>query len=370
MFGGPAGPTRLLTGELGAQGSWLLPLALAGGLAALLVVGLRRRSPRLGSLLLFGGWFATVLVVFSFATGIFHPYYISELAPATAALTGIGVVALVREVRSGTWRAWLAPAGLVASAVLQAVILHAFPRELPGWAPALLALTIAASVAIGAGILLARVRPAVPAVASGALALGVATLLVAPAAWTASALGQSPTGGVMPQAGPTTSAAGPGPAAGAVGAMRGGELRDSSKLLAYVDSHAGNDRYVLATTNSMTSAPLIIESGDRVISTGGFTGADPILTQSSLAELVRRGEVRYFLVQRGGGGGFPGPGGRSDALARVPQACTAVPAQEWGGAAAPRLPADVERRFGQDRPGAGALQLYDCQGRAAQLAAR
>ena len=38
----------------------------------------------------------TAAVAFSFAKGIFHPYYVSELAPFVAALVGAGVARFTR----------------------------------------------------------------------------------------------------------------------------------------------------------------------------------------------------------------------------------------------------------------------------------
>ena len=85
-FGGAAGPWRMFNEQVGGQIAWLLPLAaisLAGGL------WLTRRAERVdrarAGWVLFGLWAAVDLVVFSEARGIFHPYYVSELAPAVAA---------------------------------------------------------------------------------------------------------------------------------------------------------------------------------------------------------------------------------------------------------------------------------------------
>ena len=43
-----------------------------------------------------GGALLTVGVVFSFASGIFHPYYVSMVAPWAAALIGAGVGEMLR----------------------------------------------------------------------------------------------------------------------------------------------------------------------------------------------------------------------------------------------------------------------------------
>jgi 4-amino-4-deoxy-L-arabinose transferase-like glycosyltransferase len=95
MFGGDTGPLRLLNSALGSQGGWLLGLAIGGGLVVLLASRLRRSDARTGWLIAMGGAFATTAVAFSFASGIFHPYYVSALTPFTASLVGAGVVTMI-----------------------------------------------------------------------------------------------------------------------------------------------------------------------------------------------------------------------------------------------------------------------------------
>ncbi|HEY0950591.1 glycosyltransferase family 39 protein, partial [Nocardioides sp.] len=88
---GSTGLTRLFDGEIGGQIAWLLPSALL-----LLVAGLwlTRRAARTdltrAALVLWGGWLLVTGLTFSFMAGIFHAYYTVALAPAIAALVGIG----------------------------------------------------------------------------------------------------------------------------------------------------------------------------------------------------------------------------------------------------------------------------------------
>ena len=121
MFGaGFAGPLRLFTAATGRAVELALP---AGPVRAA-----GRRARRCGAscrwsragqaLLLWGGWLATYGVVFSMAQGIFHPYYLIMLAPAAAALVGIGVAALWAAYRQGGWQAWLLPLALLVTAHL------------------------------------------------------------------------------------------------------------------------------------------------------------------------------------------------------------------------------------------------------------
>jgi len=109
--------------------------------------------------------------------------------------------------------------------------------------------------------------------------------------------------------------------AGANNAYRGGNfLEDGAaldpQLLSFLESHRGNARYLVATPNAMTAAPIVIATGQPVMALGGFSGSDPILTTSDLEHLVANGTVRYFLMGGRGGfggfGGFPGGGGSTD----------------------------------------------------------
>ncbi|MCW3023688.1 MAG: glycosyltransferase family 39 protein, partial [Conexibacter sp.] len=86
VFGGDTGLTRLVGSSLGGQAGWLVGMALAGGLALVVLTRLRRSDPRSGWLVAAVGAFLTTAVVFSFAKGIFHPYYVSMLAPFVAVL--------------------------------------------------------------------------------------------------------------------------------------------------------------------------------------------------------------------------------------------------------------------------------------------
>ena len=92
VFGGDTGVFRLLNSALGGQAGWLLGFALVAGLALVVSSRLRRKDPVTGWVLAVGGSALTAAVAFSTASGIFHPYYVSELAPFVAALVGAGVV--------------------------------------------------------------------------------------------------------------------------------------------------------------------------------------------------------------------------------------------------------------------------------------
>ena len=91
-----------------AQAGWLLGVALVVAVGLVVMTRLRRADARTGWLIAVGGAFAVTLVAFSRAQGIFHPYYVSLLAPFTAALVGAGVgeIAARRASRASPRRRW------------------------------------------------------------------------------------------------------------------------------------------------------------------------------------------------------------------------------------------------------------------------
>jgi len=98
-------------------------------------------------------------------------------------------------------------------------------------------------------------------------------------------------------------------AAGFGGPAGGPGGQTSKALITYLERHRDGAKFLVATTSSNEAAPIIIATGDPVMSLGGFTGNDPILTTSRLAGLAKRGVVRYFLA-----GGGPGGGGGNNSL--------------------------------------------------------
>jgi 4-amino-4-deoxy-L-arabinose transferase-like glycosyltransferase len=148
-FGGPASLTRLFGAEMGGQISWLIPAALAA-LAALLWMS--RRSPRTdktrSAALLWGGWLVLTGLVFSYMSGIIHPYYTVALAPSVGALAGIGAVALWRDRRTAFARVALT-AMLVVTAGWAWVLLG----RSPGWYPWLRVAVVAAALGSAAVVL-------------------------------------------------------------------------------------------------------------------------------------------------------------------------------------------------------------------------
>jgi hypothetical protein len=180
--------------------------------------------------------------------------------------------------------------------------------------------------------------------AKPALALALAVLLVAPAAY-ASTVWSAPVEGTFPAAGPYQASG-----SGGVGVGPSG-LRVNLSLIDYLHHHHPGSRFVLLTVASTTAAPLIL-LGLPAAAVGGYSGTDPALSRRGLAGLVRRGEARHVLL----GGAYSGRGG-TEATHAVARYCRQLPPRAW-------RPAGTE----PPKPGPTVLALYDCKGHQAQLA--
>ncbi|MFJ3792443.1 ArnT family glycosyltransferase [Kitasatospora sp. NPDC090091] len=188
---GETGITRLFDGDIGGQIAWLMPAALL-----LLLVGLwaTRRHIRTdtarAAFLVWGGWLVCTALTFSFMSGIFHQYYTVALAPAVAALVGMGVDGLWRARQRLPYAAVLAVT-LAVTAVWSYVLLGRSAEFLPWlrWAVLLGGLTAAAALLL-AGRLATRLATVVGLV-------GLAAALGGPAAYAVDTVNTPHTGSIV-----------------------------------------------------------------------------------------------------------------------------------------------------------------------------
>lgn len=210
VFGGDTGFFRLIGTSLGGQAGWLLGLSVAGGALVAIQSRLRRDDPRTGWVIATGGVFLTIAVVFSFASGIFHPYYVSQLAPFGAALCGAAVAALISI--KGNLRPLVIPA--IALAVVAEIVVIFNTDSGYGWMVPLLI-----GVAIAVAVILARSDDErLRTLAAAGLA---AALMVVPAIWSVQTLGHA-TSGTFPAGGPASQSLGGPGGMGGPGSMSGG----------------------------------------------------------------------------------------------------------------------------------------------------
>ncbi|WP_214110348.1 glycosyltransferase family 39 protein [Acrocarpospora catenulata] len=341
-FGGEAGIGRLFNEVMAGQISWLLPFA---GIALIAGLWLAFRRPAVrAALLLWGGWLVVHFAVFSLSSGTFHPYYTTAMAPAVAALTGIGVVLLWRAPRG--W-AWVLPVGVAVTGGWAVVVLRRTPDFVPWLWWAVAAATVVAVLALAARAFGARRVAAVSIVAT--LVAGLA----APAAFAVTPL-SSAVNGTNPTAGPATRGGMGMPGGGGFPGMRGepGELGGSghlggmppeggdigfgrgpgggrdqvtSEMADYLVRNQGGATWLVAVSSAQSASSLILSTGRPVIAMGGFTGSDPAMTVEKLASYVASGQLRYIMVGDGD------RGGSSEITAWVREHGTLVDASEYGG---------------------------------------
>ncbi len=291
---GTPGPLRLFTQPLAGQIVWLLPLALFGILALAW-----QRRPRLQSdrqqqsLVLWGMWLLTMGIFFSVA-GFFHQYYMTMMAPAIAALFGIGLVTMWQDYRRGGWRGWLLPLALIATVAEQLYILTSYPA----WGQVLIPIMVVLCV-IAVGVLVSARGPI-----------------------------QGNNFG------------------GNFGGGRDQNASVDSALIRYLEAHQSNAKFLVAVASSHEADSIILATNKPVMTLGGFSGSDPILTTTQLAALAKSGTIRFFLLN--GSGGFGGSS-QSALITWIKQHCKAVPASQWQSAST----TSSSSGFG------GAPQLYE-----------
>jgi 4-amino-4-deoxy-L-arabinose transferase-like glycosyltransferase len=348
--GGQRGPgsgtesiTRLFTQTIGGQISWLLPTA-----ALLLIAGLafRGRRPRTdlrrAAYVVWGGWLLVTGLVFSLMAGIFHEYYTVALAPAIAALVGMGACEAWDRRTHWAGRGVLAAAGGTAAGM--GFWLLGRTTAYGGWlrwsvlvvgfaAALLLLLTdrlprFATAVTVGGAVAAALAGPTAYAVTTVTTPHTGSIVTAGPNTGGPGGMGRGGVpGGGMPRGGfpggapgglaggmpggmpPGGFPGGSGQTGGRVGANGMGGLLNAStpsaEVVAALRAEASSYRWAAATVGSQNAAGLQLGSGEPVMPIGGFNGSDPSPTLDEFKGYVASGDIHYFM----GGGGFRGQNG-------------------------------------------------------------
>jgi 4-amino-4-deoxy-L-arabinose transferase-like glycosyltransferase len=333
---GETGIGRLFNSEIGGQIAWLLPAALV-----LLVAGFwfTARRPRTdgvrAALILWGGWLLVTGLTFSLMAGIFHAYYTVALAPAVAALVGIGGHLVWQHRRS--WEAGPIAAVAVLLTTATAFLLLGRSADFVPW---LRWLVLPVGILAALALVALRWLPHRLALAGGVLAILVS--LAGPAAYAVDTASSAHTGSI-PSAGPTVSSGGfggpggGGPGRGGMGGPPGmqqgqaptgqrpqgapggggGGLLSSSEpsaeLQTLLTTDADDYTWAAAAVGSNSAAGYQLATEEPVMAIGGFNGSDPSPTLAEFQQYVADGEIHYFI----GGGGFGQSMGGSNSSSEI-----------------------------------------------------
>lgn len=315
MFGdeiGTAGLTRLFETELGNEATWLLPFGLFS--IGLLIFRSRIRLPlskEHSAVVLWGGWLLTTVVFFT-VSSFFHAYYLATMAPALAAMVGIGAVTLwnVAQERRilGVMLAGLA---LILTLGTQIYLLSLYDAATLA---TLAGLGFIATLLVG-GLIFAFMqsnRRWLGAPAAAYLVL----LLVIPAGWgTATALDEQQNT-ALPHAYAGGNASGMG-AGGGLGIQS--EAYES--VLDYLEENNIDATYDVVVPSAQMGSSLVVNTDLDVLYLGGFGGQDQIYDEASFGAMIENGEIGLVLVS----------GQQSGVSSAVTEMCTVVEDLEISG---------------------------------------
>ncbi|MEU1168846.1 hypothetical protein ABZ372_55635, partial [Streptomyces sp. NPDC005921] len=282
--------------------------------------------------------------------------------PGIAALAGAGGVMLYKAFRDDSaarW-GWVLPVAVAASTVWAVVLLQRVSGSGTVYTVAEVVAALGGALAV-TGLLVGRFMKRQKLIGFAALAAIVA-LLAGPAAYSVSAATTASTNGTNPTAGPSTgggmggmgggggqrpsgsapsgtgssassggqsmgqpptgtgstgtgstgtesgSSSGSGSSSSSesqsgrtAGGMGGGQV--SSAMITYLKKHQDGATWLVAVATDQTASSIILESGQPVISMGGWSGSDNAMTLAKLKSLVKSGKLHYIVVSSDGGQG-------------------------------------------------------------------
>ncbi len=364
---GATGITRMFSAEAGGQIAWLVPAALVLAVGALWALRrARRTSGARAQVVVWLAWLVVTGLTFSFMAGIFHAYYTVALAPAIAALVGIGADLAWRRRAAWGWRVLLA-AVTVGTGWWSWVLLgrSAGWNGWLRWAVLAVATVAALLVAVGPALLLggAVQRLLLVVGATGAVLAGLAgptayTLQTVSTAHTGSIVTAGPTvaganggglggfgarggapgttngqafpGGQGFPGGTTNGQAAPGgttngqalpggtgngqPGGGGMGGLLKG-ASVSSQVATLLQQNASAYRWAAATTGSQNAASYQLATQASVMPIGGFNGSDPSPTLAQFQAWVAAGDIHWYVA----GGGLGQSNGGSNVASQIQQ---------------------------------------------------
>lgn len=263
------GPARLLSTKdpgLATLAGWAAVAAAAFGLLALLARPVRRDRLAVAGLLALATWLVCGVVVLSTMREL-HARYVEVLAPALAAATGAGLVALARAAARHRWAAFACAGAATLTAAVAAQTVHD-PRSLRVLIAALL---VGVALLAAVGVAARRVDWRILAAACLAAIVAIPASRDLDVVRTgANDAGQA---GLLPAA-------------------------ERSDLSAYLRARQGRAREEAAFDSVYLAAGTVVEDGRPVLMLDDENN-HPLMTVPALRAAVRRGEVRTAVLYSG-----------------------------------------------------------------------
>ena len=319
--------------NLSDQISWLLPFAIIGVIIAAIEekVKFHFDNQRKLSLLLWFMWLLPEFIYFSFSKNVTHTYYLTTMAPSVAALTGIGLASMWKLYNEDGWKKWVLPATFIVNGLIEILILYPNYKTSNGYKITLIVtgiLSIGASIALVIAAIIRRKNSINPEKISGRklniilASIAFIGILTAPMVWSFTTIFY-PMNGSSPAAGLELASS-----------KQNRNFSDSSnlKLIQFLEENKKNEKYLVAVPSAMTYASdLILKTDEPVMTIGGFSGSDKIITLEQFKQLVAEGAVRYAVVSGGGhmGGGSTESNSNNDIMNWITANGKPVSDSEW-----------------------------------------
>jgi len=296
--------TRLfLSNSLSDQIIWLFPLAIFGLIAAALKEKLRPTfdNRKKLALIVWSMWLIPEFIYFSFTTGLFHPYYLTMLAPPIAALAGIGIVSMWELHKEKGLKSWILPVALIVDGLVQLLILSYYYKTSTIPKILMIALSVLCFISSITIIVLKLLKNKNEKLSKILVATALVGLLITPMFWSATTMFNAMSG-TFPSAGLGLLSSSKSGGSGMGASMGTSSTSSNTKLIKFLQTNKTTEKYILVTSSTNGYATDIILKTDESVMTWGFFGTDKAITLAQFKELVNKGEVRYVMVGGQGGG--------------------------------------------------------------------
>lgn len=343
--------TRLFSNNsLSDQIIWLFPLAALGFIAAALKEKLKPAfdNKKKLDLIMWAVWLVPEFIYFSFTTGLFHPYYLTMLAPPIAALSGIGIVAMLELYKESGWKSWILPVALIVDGMLQLLILSYYYNTSSIAKILMIILSVLCFVSSIILIILKLTKNTSTKLKNIIVGIALMGLLITPLICSGTTLFNKMSG-TFPSAGLSLISS----TSKSTSSMDTTTSSSTSKLIAFLKSNKTTEKYLLVTASTSGYASEIILNTNESVMTWGFFGTDKILTLSQFKALVTKGEIRYVMI-----GGESGSSS-DDIMTWVKANGTVVSESKWKDSTSTTDTKKTSSSNPQQQNGGNSEALYD-----------
>ena len=349
-----SGITKLFSyNNLSDQISWFLPFAVIGFLAAAIEEKLKFpfNNKKKLSLILWLMWLLPEFIYFSFSNIVTHTYYLTTMAPSIAALSGIGLAAMWKFYKEDGWKKWFLPMAFIINGLIEMSILSYNYKASNGYK---ITLIVTGILCLGASIIL--IITAIGRRGQNALyqkilvSVAFTGILIAPIVWSFTTLfypmdGNSPSAGLELASNRQTMNL---------------NVSKNSKLIHFLEKNKRNEKYLVVVPSALVYASdLILKVGEPVMTLGGYSGSDEVLTLNQFKKLVANRAIRYAFV-RGNSPLVGNPIGTNSVIMNwIKTNGKLVPNSEWENSVTINKPNNNQRFSRVFLLGDGKSQLYD-----------